>query len=74
MQGHTRPVRQVDMSGVQEQREVFQTWRVPEVVRSMLGCAIWPGRWSEKSRPLGPWAESGEKMAWTVLLAEADRA
>ena len=74
MQGQKSPVRQVVMSGVQAQREVFQVCLVPVAERSMLGCAIWPGRWREKSRPLGPWAECGEKTACRVLVSVSESA
>lgn len=65
MQGQKRPVRHVDGSGEQEQSDVLHSLLETD---SIFGCAIWPGWWSAKSRPLGPCAASGEKTAWTLLV------
>jgi hypothetical protein len=55
----------VEGSGPQEQSELLHSLLDTD---SMLGWEIWPGWWSAKSRPLGPWAESGEKTACRLLV------
>jgi hypothetical protein len=66
MQGQKSPVRHVDRSP-HSHNECFHSWLDPFPDKSMFGCAIWPGWWSAKSKPLGPCAESGEKtVPWRV--------
>lgn len=65
MHGQNRPVKQVDTSGLQEHSDVRHSLLFAEV---MFGCAIWPGWCRAKSRPFGPWAASGEKTAWKLLV------
>lgn len=68
MQGQKRPVRH---SLEKEQREDDHGRFSPGVERSIFGWETWPGWWRAKSRPLGPWAESGEKMPpWVFCVAD----
>jgi hypothetical protein len=64
-QGQKRPVRHVEGSGLQLQRDVLHSLLDTD---SMFGWAIWPGWWSAKSSPLGPWAASGENTACRLLV------